>query len=133
MKIENNKNKCIAIIVTLLLVTLVLSGCLDNKFEENIYNTWISQYKIDLHNGYKPEYEYIIFLSDGTYQTNIFEHLFIEGNFYLKQENDNYFFQLEYKGNTTVFQYTYEDDLYDVLKIKNSENIVTVFHRDKTV
>ena len=43
------------------------------------------------------------------------------------------FFQLEYKGNTTIFQYTYEDDSYDVLKIKNSENIVTVFHRDKTV
>ena len=67
------------------------------------------------------------------YQTNIFGHLFVEGNFFLKQEDEDYFFQLEYRGNTTVFQYTYEDDSYDVLKIKNDKDIVTVFYRDKTV
>lgn len=102
-----NKNKCITIIITLLLVTVVFSGCLDNEFEENIQGTWISQHKIDLHNGYDSEYEYIVFLRNGRYQTNIFMHLFVEGNFYLKQEDGDYFFQLEYKENTTMFQYTY--------------------------
>lgn len=130
--LKKNNIKKICIPITILLVTLTLSGCFAN-FEDNIYNTWISQYKIDLHNGYEPEYEYIIFLRDGTYQTNIFQHLFVTGNYYLKQEDGDYFFQLEYKGNTTMFQYTYEDDSYDVLKIKNDKDIVTIFERDKSV
>lgn len=117
----------------LLLVTLVFSGCLDNEFEENIYGTWITKDKIKINDLYEPEQEYIIFLQNGKYQTNIFSHLFVTGNFYLKQEDGDYFFQLEYKGNTTIIQYTYQDSSYDVLKIKNNENIVTVFHRDKTV
>jgi len=122
-----------SIIIIILLTTLVFSGCLDNKFEENIHGTWITKHKIQINDMYEPEYEYIIFLRNGKYQTNIFQHLFIEGNFYLKQENDDYFFQLEYKSNTTFFQYTYEDDSYDILKIKDDKDIVTVFHRDKTV
>jgi len=130
---RNNNTKKICISITILLVTLVFSGCLDNEFAENICGTWITKDKIQINDMYPAEQEYIIFLPNGRYQTNIFQHLFVEGNFYLKQEDNKYFFQLEYKENTTVFQYTYQDDSYDVLKIKSDKDIVTVFHRDKTV
>ena len=113
-----------------MLLLLMLSGC-TTQFESNIYGSWITADKIKINDIREPEFEYIIFLPDGKYQTNIFQHLFVEGNFYLKQENDDYFFQLEYQGNTTIFQYTYEDDSYDVLKIKSDKDIVTVFHREK--
>ena len=132
LMLKRNNIKKICISITILLVTLSLSGCFA-EFEENIYGTWISKHKIQINDIYEKEYEYLIFLRNGKYETNIFQHLFVTGNYYLKQEDGDYFFQLEYKGNTTTFQYTYEDDSYDVLKIKNDEDIVTVFHRDKSV
>ena len=130
--LKRNNIKKICVSITILLVTLSLSGCFAG-FEENIYGTWFSQHKIDLHNGYEAEYEYLVFLKDNTYQTNIFGHLFVTGNFYLKQEDGDYFFQLEYKNLTKQFQYTYETDNFQILKIKDDKDIVTVFHRDKTV
>lgn len=118
--------------VILLLVLLSLSGCF-SEFEENIYGVWISTEKIDLDNMYEPQYEYIIFQKNGSYKTNIFHHIFVTGKFTLFTEDEKYFFQLEYKGaasNDTIFQYKFIDDTYSVLKIKNSNNIVTVFERE---
>lgn len=116
----------------LLLLCVLLSGCFA-EFEANIYGTWISQNKIDLGGLREPEYEYIVFLKDGhQYHTNIFEHLYVTGSFVLFQEDGDYFFQLEHdKGNGTIFQYKFTDDTYSELKIKNSNDIVTVFLREK--
>ena len=133
LMLKRNNIKKICVSITILLVTLSLSGCFA-EFEENIYGTWITQNKISLPNSpYEPEREYIVFLPNGIYQTNIFEHLFVEGDFFLKEIDGDYFFQLEYKDKTTSFQYTYEDDSYSVLKIKNDKDIVTVFHREENV
>jgi len=125
--------KKIEVVFVLMLSILLLSGC-TTEFEDNIFGTWITKNKISLPNSpYEAEYEYLVFLQNGKYQTNIFGHLFVEGNFFLKEIDGDYFFQLEYKDKTTSFQYTYEDDSYSVLKIKNDKDIVTVFHREENV
>ena len=83
-KRNNNIIKKICIPITILLVTLMLSGC-TAEFESNIYGTWITKDKIKINDIYEPEYEYIVFLKNGKYQTNIFHHFFVTGNYYLKQ------------------------------------------------
>ena len=131
LMLKRNNIKKICIPITILLVTLTVSGCF-TEFEDNIYGTWITKHKILLSNSsYDPEQEYIVFLPTGKYQTNIFGHLFVEGNFFLKEIDGDYFFQLEYKNLTKQFQYTYEDDSYSILSIKSDDDIVTVFEREK--
>jgi len=110
---------------------LLLSGCTAVNFQERMYGTWVTKHKISLPNSqYESEFEYLVFFKSGKYQTNIFGHLFVEGTYVVKQDDSDYFVQLEYKRNTTILQVTFQDQNYDVLKIKNSEGIITVFQKE---
>ena len=110
---------------------MMLSGCTAVNFQEKMCGTWVTKHKITLPNShYDAEYEYIVFFKSGKYQTNIFEHLFIEGSYTVRQEDSDYFVQLEYKENTTILQITFQDQNYDILKIKNNKGIITVFQKE---
>ena len=118
------------LILIIILIILLLSGCTTTvNFEERMYGTWVTRYKIKINDIYEPEYEYFVFLKNGKYQTNIFAHLFVEGSYIVKQEGSVYFVQLEYGGNTTIIDVTFADQNYDVLKIRR-DGIITIFEKE---